>query len=707
MTPKNNNTASGGAAAYAHKADMGPDALPFVVFADEAAAARLHQLLRAGGGAYSTVQPAVMANPQPNLNAEVVLAHLPHWNDDGETWLKSLGNTPETVVVVVSDNTDVRRAMADHGQVAVAPDADLTPALLNDFFTVAHTVQSLKRRQTLLQGMYDLAQQRFADMANQFADWLWEVDANMVLTFSSSRKRPVAGASKGTRFVECFMPEEQVRIEDDFAALIQTPTPFHDRDYWSADNHGTRYCWSVSGVPVKDSAGTLVGFRGIARDVSAQKASTDQLYYLVNNDPLTGITNRARFVDELARTIRIAKREKRVGALVVLDLDHFAYTNQTYGHGVGDRLLVHVAQVLKDSIRTGDMVARLDGDQFALLLRDLRADDVQARLERIQKTLSARPLQHEGGALVVTVSGGAALYPADADEADDLLAYASDALALAKVRGPNRMEVYDATAQPAKGGGGQLEWLAALNTALEDPEKHLELHYQPIVPISGRLQGEYYEALVRMVANDGSLIPAVRFITVAEEFGLITKLDRAVITRAIKALQHYHGLGRPIKISVNLSAKTFEDDTLFEDIAHQLGQADLPRGALVFEMTETALLRDLQKVKLIMSQLKNAGAGFALDDCGVGYSSLNYIRQLEVDYIKIDGSFVRNLHNSEEDQGFVKALADVARQKNIATVAEMVEHEAAVAILHKLGIDFGQGYHFAPPAANLPVPKAS
>ncbi|MCP5405279.1 MAG: EAL domain-containing protein [Pseudomonadaceae bacterium] len=668
-------------------------------------AARLHQLLKVGGGAYSTCQPQLFTNPQPGLAAELVLAHLPYMNDDVEIWLGSL-QAHASAVVVLSDNREVREAARNAGLLAIGPDTDLTPALLDDLIHAAQAAQTLRHGMMRLQGMYDMAQQRFTDMANQFADWLWEVDSSLTLTFSSSRKRPLAGAGKGSRFVDCFMPEEKLRIEDDFAALVAQPSPFHDRDYWSSDSHGTRYCWSVSGVPVVDGAGRLVGFRGIARDISAQKASTDQLYYLANNDPLTGITNRARFMDELARTLRSAKREKRGGALVVLDLDHFAYTNQTHGHGVGDKLLAHVAQVLKDSIRTGDAVARLDGDQFALLLRDLRADDLAARLERIQGTLAARPFQHSNGPLMVTVSGGAAMYPTDADDADELLARASDALMLAKERGPNRMERYNPEARPSGAVSGQLEWAALVGKALDDPEHYLQLHYQPIVPISGRLQGEYYEALVRMVDESGALIPAIRFISVAEEFGLITKLDRAVVTRAVKALQHYHAVGRPIKLSVNLSAKSFEDESLFEEIAYLLEGAKLPRGTLVLELTETALLRDLQLVKQVMGKLKQVGAGFALDDCGVGYSSLTYIRQLEVDYIKIDGSFVRNLHNSEEDQGFVKAMADLAKQKNIATVAEMVEHEAAVAVLQKLGIDFGQGFHFAAPAAELPEKKA-
>jgi EAL domain-containing protein (putative c-di-GMP-specific phosphodiesterase class I) len=163
----------------------------------------------------------------------------------------------------------------------------------------------------------------------------------------------------------------------------------------------------------------------------------------------------------------------------------------------------------------------------------------------------------------------------------------------------------------------------------------------------------------------------------------------------------WHGQGRKVHLSVNLSGKTFDDETFLKTMHAHLKKAKLPDKALVFEITETALLRDLQLVKTFMSRMRELGAGFALDDCGVGYSSFNYIRQLELDFIKIDGSFVRNLHMNGDDQAFVKALADVARQKHISTVAEMVEHEAAMLALQQLGIDFGQGFFFAPPAAEL------
>jgi EAL domain-containing protein (putative c-di-GMP-specific phosphodiesterase class I) len=337
-------------------------------------------------------------------------------------------------------------------------------------------------------------------------------------------------------------------------------------------------------------------------------------------------------------------------------------------------------------------------------LRDVRPEDVDGRIERLQSTLGSRPMATDNGSITMNVSGGVALYPQDADNADALLAKAIGALERAKVRGPHRFEKHDAASHEESSTVGQMEWVELLNECLTNHKTRLVLYYQPIVPLGGpavRDGAEHYEVLVRLIDREGNLIVPGKFISTAEEFGLVSKIDSLVTMRAIDMLQLWHSQGRKVHLSVNLSGKTFDDTAFTENLKQTLRLAKLPPKSLVFEITETALLRDLQLVKNFMADMRELGAGFALDDCGVGYSSFNYIRQLELDFIKIDGSFIRNLHMSDDDQAFVKALADVAKQKNISTVAEMVEHEAAMIALRNMGIDFGQGFFFAPPAAEL------
>lgn len=676
------------------------------------AVTRVKSFIKAGGGAWSTDdilttekfdEATQMARSlAPDVTIVVAMPGGP--SPELENWLAASHVLPNMVAVVLSDNHSVLEAAQRSGNPLGFPFGGINPQTLNDALVTALEFQNLRAQRDQLQKLYDLAEERFRDVGDLFADWLWEIDQSLQITFSSTRKRPATGAVKGGSFTACFLPEEKLRIEDDFAELARNPRPFHDRDYWSSDPYGSRICWSISGMPVLDAGGLLMGFRGVARDVSHMKAATDQIYYLVNHDTLTGVMNRQRCQDEVVRTLRAAKREQRTGALVLLDIDRFAYVNQTYGHLVGDKLLIHLAQVLKDNVRTGDLVARLDGDQFAVLLRDVRPEDVDSRIERLQATIASRPLATDAGTLTLNVSGGVALYPSDADNADMLLAHALDALERAKVRGPHRFERYDPNQQAGAASAGQMEWVELLNECLSNHETRLVLYYQPIVPLTGpavREVTEHYEVLVRLVDRDGNLIVPGKFITTAEEFGLVNKIDGLVTARAIDMLKLWHEQGRQVHLSVNLSGKTFDDASFLETTKAALAKAKLPPKSLVFEITETALLRDLQQVKNFMSEMRAVGAGFALDDCGVGYSSFNYIRQLELDFIKIDGSFVRNLHLSNDDQAFVKALADVAKQKNISTVAEMVEHEAAMVALKGIGIDFGQGFFFAPPAAEL------
>lgn len=674
-------------------------------------AVRVGGFVRASGGSWSSSDAPLFQTLHEATRAvasgdgvSIVLACVTRHTPDFDEWLLGLHRIANLMPVIITDDPAAAQASLRNGQPIVLTAKTLTPALLNDTLNVAIEFQYLRHQRDHMQALYDLAETRFKDMADLFADWLWEVDANLHLVFSSSRKRPGNSTTKGSLFTTAFLPEEKLRIEDDFAELMRSPRPFHDRDYWSADPYGGRICWSVSGVPVTDTVGKLVGFRGVARDVSGIKASTDQIYYLVNHDPLTGVMNRQRCQDEMTRTLRAAKRENRSGALILLDIDRFSYINQTYGHAVGDKLLIHTAQVLKDNVRTGDVVARLDGDQFAVLLRDVRAEDLDIRLERLQNAIGGRPMPTEQSSITLNVSAGVSLYPADAENADDLLAHALDALTKAKQRGPRRFERYDPDSSNASSMTGQMEWVELLNECLNNADNRLVLYYQPIVPLSGpavQESAEHYEVLLRIVDRDGNLIVPSRFIATAEEFGLISKVDHLVATRSIDMLKYWHGQGRKVHLSVNLSGKTFDDPTFLQVIKGHLKDANLPPKSLVFEITETALLRDLQLVRTFMTEMKDIGAGFALDDCGVGYSSFNYIRQLDLDFIKIDGSFVRNLHQNNDDQAFVKALADVARQKHISTVAEMVEHEAAVAALQALGIDFGQGFYFAPPGADL------
>ena len=687
---------------------------PVLISSPSSQVGRLQTFLRAAGGPLS-VSPVIEAESLEQVteyfeNAEnanqlcgLWLMHLEHISDE---WIELITQGGEKAAVgcpilVVTDNRDVVVSCREIGISHFLPFSDLNASLLSD---MAQTVQDhfvLQQTHNHLEVLHQTAEQRFKDVADQYADWLWEVDRDLNILVSSSRKRPAQGAEVGGSFVQCFLPEEKVRIEDDFAELLRNPQPFQERDYWSYDAYGTRMCWAVSGVPVYDETNKVVGFRGVARDISQQKTSTDKMYYLANNDVVTGLYNRNRFFDELGRIVRQAKRDDRTGLVIILDIDHFAYINETHGHEVGDKLLVHMAQVMQDNLRTGDLVARAAGDEFAIVMPDVPEADTEFRVSRILEALHDRPLQLEEGSLSFNVSCGIIRFPEQGKTADELFSRVTRTIAEAKEKGRNRTEYYKEENEENKAKSNNLEWMDFLSKCLDNEQERLVLYYQPIVPLNDEGHKQFYEVLVRMLDQNDELVVPINFIEAAEDYGLISQIDEIVATRAIGMLEEWHKSGRDVHLSVNISAKTFDSERFFERVSEKLEKSSLPRGALVFEITETALLRDMAQVRRFMAKMRQAGAGFALDDCGVGYSSFNYIRHMDLDFIKIDGSFVRNLHISNEDDAFVRALHDVAKQKKIKTVAEMVEHGETADKLKAMGIEYGQGFYFAMPGPEL------
>lgn len=609
------------------------------------------------------------------------------------------GNGP---VIVITDCPNTITACQEQGQLFILPEQNLTSDAIANILPPAWENFKLNNTVSNLETMCHTVEKRFQDMANNFSDWLWEVDKNLNIVFSSSRKRPIPEANSGEHLTTCFIPEEKSRIEDDFAELIKKPKPFYDVEYWSNDNQGSRICWSLTGIPVMDNTGTISGFRGVAKDISSNKVSLDKIYSLSNNDGLTGLYNRTRFYEELERTIRRSSREKINSSIFVLDLDRFQYVNETYGHAIGDHMLVHASKIIRDTIRTGDTVARVGGDEFAIILPESSGSDVEYRAQMLIDTLKQNPFKYQNIEIPMTASIGVASYPDHGATADELITRVNVALNKAKEYGRNRMEQYNTEDANTTDIPDKLKWLDFISKCLEDNQDRIILHFQTIVPLNSEDDTPRYEVLVRMIDQEGNRVEAVNFIEIAEEFGLIAQVDKIVSFRAIDLLEKWHNAGKKMSLSINISACSFEDKVFLAQLSDKLRRTNLPEGSVVFEITETAILRDLQKVKEAITDLKRHGAQFALDDCGVGYSSFNYIKQLELDFIKIDGTFVRNLtKDNQKDAAFVKALHDVAHRMRILTVAESVEQEETATELHNMGVDFGQGYFFGRPGPTI------
>ena len=451
---------------------------------------------------------------------------------------------------------------------------------------------------------------------------------------------------------------------------------------------GTLLDVSLTLSPLRDSEGSLIGISTIARDITQRKRFEAQLKQLANNDPLTGLYNRYRFEEELIEELASGQRYGHPGAVLVLDLDNFKYVNDGFGHGAGDEVLRGISELLRARMRRSDVIARLGGDEFALLLRN--ADDGHARdvaqdlLERIR----AYTPQVDGQPIRMAASIGVTVIDHGMATAADLIADADRAMYDAKESGRDRVTVLDPAdraAGPEVGRG----WEHRIRTALE--EDGFELHCQPILELSS---GEVtqLELLLRMRSDDG-LTPPGAFLGDAERLGLVHAIDRWVVARAIQLLAD----SRDTRLEVNLSGHSTGDDQLLRLIKGELERSGVKPSRLIFEITETAAIASIDQARRFAEALREFGCRFALDDFGAGFGSFYYLKHIPVDFLKIDGDFVRS-PRSKADDLVVESIVHMAQGLGKRTIAEFVEDEGTLEVLRAQGVDYAQGFHVGRPA---------
>lgn len=429
------------------------------------------------------------------------------------------------------------------------------------------------------------------------------------------------------------------------------------------------------------------------------KEKEQNLVWLADHDSLTKLFNRRRFQIEFEQQLRIAERYKNTGAILYLDLDQFKYINDTSGHSAGDILLKQVAETLQQAIRSSDILARLGGDEFALLLPNIDAHGATQLAQKIIGQLRLMRFEYNDVQHNISASIGIAIFPEYDLTAQDLMSNADIAMYQAKESGRSKSHIYSHKEQTKELLKTRILWKEKIETALTD--KRLILHFQPILDIKTN-KISHAEALVRMIGLDGELIMPNSFIPIAEQSGLINQIDLAVLGLAFETLRLLQQ-NNPLKLSVNLSGKAFNNEPLISYLKEELNKNDVDAKKLILEVTETTAVANFNTAVQLMNDIKETGAKFALDDFGVGYASFFYLRQLPVDYIKIDGSFIQTLEKHKEDQVFVKAISEIAQLSGLKTIAEFVENQAILDLLEKYNIDYAQGYHVAKPSAELPI----
>lgn len=453
------------------------------------------------------------------------------------------------------------------------------------------------------------------------------------------------------------------------------------------------------GYTVEDLHRRPVGHLWLFEDVTRERQTAAQLIYLAERDALTGLFNRHRFNEELARMIADAERNSTRIALFFFDLDDFKYINDTFGHRAGDAMLIRVAGEVGGQVRRNEIFARLGGDEFAVLVPDATDDMVRVLAERVTRSIALVRFQFEGQSLRLTTSLGIAVFPDHADNVEDLVARADTAMYQAKDSGKNAWRVYRSDLDTTLQMVSRLSWNERISHALE--HNLMDLQFQGIYETAARTLS-HLEVLVRMRDKDdrGSFLMPGQFIPHAERSGKILEIDRWVLRESIQMLAEVPAIPG---LAVNISGRSFGEPTLPQYIAEELRQRNVSPQRLLVELTETSAVSDLHDAQRFIEALRQTGCGVSLDDFGTGFSSFAYLKYLQVDSVKIDGLFIRNLPSDYDNQLFVKAIVSVARGLRRTTIAECVEDEETLEMLKAFGVDCVQGYFFEKPRSDHPL----
>ncbi len=557
----------------------------------------------------------------------------------------------------------------------------------------AARVKSLEDRELEFRNLYENHHQ----LLNDLQSVVMELDEQLHICFLNRTWETLTGYSLGYstgRSLEDFTAPEDAQqfavFKEKINAAIHQKKNSAEIELCLRDSKNQKI-WTQLKIS-RSTKGKKTSILTICMDnITEQRKSQEQLNHLALHDSLTGLYNRHFFEITLEQLAADSIRNQRQHGLVYLDLDHFKVINDTFGHQKGDEVLREMSSLLSKRIRSNDILCRLGGDEFAVLLHDIKSNDVQDFAQDIQKIIGEFSFQSQEQRINLGCSIGFTLIDGSTSNAEEHLMRADIALYVAKGRGRNLIHQYDSDDNESDELRRRIDVSQKVRKAIT--EDRMVLYFQPIFDINND-KISYYEALIRMKEINGDVTGPNDFIPALEAAGEMHLLDRWIIKLATRTLKEHPELNH---IAINLSAQAFKDENLVPSILESLKNTGVNPSRITFELTESASLFNLNITQRVIAELHALGCSFSVDDFGSGFSSFSYLKDLPADYIKLDGSFIQNLHKDTIDQALVKAIIQVIQALGKKAVAEYVENGEILEILKDMGIDFVQGYHIGHP----------
>ncbi len=460
---------------------------------------------------------------------------------------------------------------------------------------------------------------------------------------------------------------------------------------------GVEIAIDQSAAPIRDRAGTITGVVLVLHDVRREREFATQLSYQASHDTLTGLVNRREFENRLDRALASAREQGRHHAMMYLDLDQFKVVNDTCGHSAGDEFMRQISVVLQERLREGDTLARLGGDEFGVLVENCPIEHAVRIAETLRQTVAEFHFIVNQRTFTVGVSIGLVNMADGSLTLTEVLSAGDAACYMAKEKGRNRVQLYHPKDTELALRHGEMEWVGRIQDALT--AGRFVLYTQRVTPVGvGQKATRMFELLVRMVDERGEIVPPMAFIPAAERYNLMPQIDRWVTRTALTTMAARRHPSREAETCIiNLSGASIGDERFLDFIRAELLRTNAPVGSVCFEVTETAAIANLSKATRFITELKALGCLFSLDDFGSGMSSFGYLKHLPVDFLKIDGSFVRDMLSDPIDNAMVEAINQIGHVMGKRTIAEYVEHEGILERLREIGVDYAQGFGVAMP----------